>query len=293
MLSWKQLPYFLAVARAGSLRAGAETLGATHATTRRQIDALEARLGVRLLTRARAGVTLTEAGRRLLDEALEAERHLTAAEARVRGLDREASGLVRLSCEPMIAHHLLGPILAGFAARYPDVDFDLTVHDAFDDVANQAADVALRIAAQVGPGVEARRIAAFEVATFASRAYVADRVPLAGPGGAGLAWVGYDDGGAEGRIAASAYPAARMRYRSGDLDSLIELVRAGAGLAVLPVWVATRYPELQRLPGAKVDTGRGIWLVINADLARVTRVRLFVAGLGRALAAALGAGAPA
>ena len=70
---WGQMPYFLAVARGGSLRAAAEALGATHGTVNRQLQALEASYGVQLFRRTRAGVELTEAGEALIPSAEEAE----------------------------------------------------------------------------------------------------------------------------------------------------------------------------------------------------------------------------
>ena len=65
-MDWKSLPAFLAVARHGSLRSAAEQLGGTHATLRRQVEALEAQLGTQLFRRGAEGLSLTAAGRRLL-----------------------------------------------------------------------------------------------------------------------------------------------------------------------------------------------------------------------------------
>ncbi|HHC30032.1 MAG TPA: LysR family transcriptional regulator [Rhodobacterales bacterium] len=284
--AWSALPHFIAVARAGSFRAGAEAIGATHATTRRQIDALEAELGAQLLVRGQRGVRLTEAGQRLLAEASEAERHVAAGTARVRGLDREASGRVLLSCEPMLAHSLLAPILAEFTQRYTEIDIHLDVGDAFADVAGQEADLALRIAQTPPEGVRAERLCPLSVATFASERYLTERLADAGPRGEGLAWIVHSDGEAAQRVAASPYPAAAIRFRTDDPDSHIALARAGAGMTVLPLLVAARHPDLRQLRGTWVETDRAVWLIINADLARVTRVRRLARHIARAINAA-------
>ena len=73
MVDWKHLPAFLAVARAGSLRGAADATDGTHATVRRQVEALEAQLATQLFRRTANGLALTAAGRRLLPEALAAE----------------------------------------------------------------------------------------------------------------------------------------------------------------------------------------------------------------------------
>ena len=70
-MDWKSLPAFLAVARAGSLRGAAEQLDGTHATVRRQVEGLEAQLGVQLFRRSAGGLELSAAGRKLLPQALE------------------------------------------------------------------------------------------------------------------------------------------------------------------------------------------------------------------------------
>ena len=61
MVDWKSLPAFLAVARAGSLRGAAEQLDGTHATVRRQVEGLEAQLGVQLFRRSAGGLELSAA----------------------------------------------------------------------------------------------------------------------------------------------------------------------------------------------------------------------------------------
>ena len=124
IMDWKSLPAFLAVARNGSLRAAAEHMGGTHATLRRQIEALEAQLGTQLFRRGTDGLSLTAAGQRLLPQALaaEAEAALLKGFNAVQGLDREASGRIRLSADPMTAHYLLAPVLADFAALYPEIE---------------------------------------------------------------------------------------------------------------------------------------------------------------------------
>jgi DNA-binding transcriptional LysR family regulator len=95
-MDWNGLPYFLAVARRGSLRGAAEEIGATHATINRNLRALETAYGVRLFERTARGVRLTEAGALLLPEAEAAEQAIIAARRRVQGLDREAAGLIRI-----------------------------------------------------------------------------------------------------------------------------------------------------------------------------------------------------
>jgi len=143
-MDWKSLPAFLAVARAGSLRGGAEQSEGTHATVRRQIEALEARLGVQLFRRGADGLHLTAAGRALLPQALEAEAALLKGFNAVQGLDREAAGRIRLSADPMTAHFLLAPVLVEFSDLYPDIEIDLSLSYSIDSIARLETDVSIR-----------------------------------------------------------------------------------------------------------------------------------------------------
>ena len=117
-MNWAELPYYLAVARKGSLRSAADSLGATHATVDRHLKSLEASFSVRLFDRTRTGLALTEAGEALVPLAEEAEMAVIAARRRLSGLDREAakcrpsprrsmprpSGSGRFAIRPAIAH---------------------------------------------------------------------------------------------------------------------------------------------------------------------------------------------
>ena len=284
MLDWKLLPYFLAVARAGSLRGAAEAMDATHATVKRNLEALEARYGVQLFARARSGLELTSAGKSLLPAALEAEEVIARGRAGVQGLDRAASGRIRLSVDPMTAHLLLAPILARFAALYPEIAFDLNLTYEIEPLSELKADVSIRHAAEITEDVTARKLYPLSLATMASREYIDRRLPDAGPRGAGLAWLGYGDAPELlAWIRDSPFPDAAVRHLVPDPEMHLHLARAGAGMTILPRWVPDRFPELQRVPGTGLDERRNTWIVLRSDLARTRRVRIFVDYLAEAL----------
>ena len=108
--------------------------------------------------------------------------------------------------------------------------------------------------------------------------------PFYGTNEKGLQWIGY---GPVPELLAyvqnSPYPKARVRHTIADPEMHLQLARAGAGIAVLPVWVEAKFPELQRVPGTKLDERRSIWVLLHSDLRRVRRVRLFVDYLCAAL----------
>ncbi|WP_424934113.1 LysR family transcriptional regulator [Amaricoccus macauensis] len=284
MTDWKSLPAFLAVAREGSLRAAAEQVGGTHATLRRQIEALEAGLGVQLFRRAADGLHLTAAGRTLLPQALEAEAALLKGFNAVQGLDREASGRIRLSADPVTAHYLLAPVLAEFSALYPEIEIELQLSYGIDSIRRHETDVSIRHVLAVDDEAVGRKLFPLSIGIFAARSYLDRALPRAGPKGQGLEWIGYGEVPELLEIIrASPFPEARIRHTIPDPGMHLHLARAGAGLTVLAAWVEARFPELQRVPGTVLDERRSTWVLYREDLRRVRRVRLFVDYLSAAL----------
>ena len=285
-MDWAKLPYFLAVARGGSLRAAAETLGGTHATVDRNLKALENAYGVRLFDRSKSGLSLTTAGEALVPLAQEAEASIIAARRRLQGLDREASGTVRLSVPTPFASAILPGILAGFEAAYPEIELDITVTNRFEDINRAEADVSLRVAHQVDDDVVGRKLLQYGAGIYASEDYIAQTFPEAGPKGEGLQWVGWGDSAPlPDWVRDSPFPRARVRYRARSPSLIAHLVRTGVGMSYMPCWVAHFVPGLALVPGTEVALDRTIWLLLHSDLQRTTRVRLLVDHLAKELRA--------
>lgn len=152
------MPYFLAVARMGSLRAAAEELNATHGTVNRRVRALETALGVQLFARTRSGLQPTRAGRSLLPIAEEAEVLFLGARRHLQGLDRQDTGVVRFSLTGTMAYEIVSPILVRFFEEYPEIDLEIHVSDRFEDINRLETDVSLRVAYEVTDDVVARRL---------------------------------------------------------------------------------------------------------------------------------------
>ena len=287
MQDWEQMPFFLAVARTGSLRSAAEHLGATHATVRRRIEALENSYGVQLFRRTRRGLTLSAAGETLLPEAEEAELLLSRARNGLQGLDREASGKIRISVDPMTGHFLLAPVFAEFCRIYPQVDLEISLTFEIEAISKLETDIAIRHAAEITDDVVARKLQALPIGIFASKDYIEANFPPKGRQGQGLDFIGYGPvPELMDWIERSPFPQANIRHEVLDPEMHLHLVRAGAGMSFLPTWCAQVFPELQRVPGSMLDETRKTWVVFHEDLRRIKRVRIFVDFLAQSLIAA-------
>ncbi|MDJ0827165.1 MAG: LysR family transcriptional regulator [Rhodobacter sp.] len=276
-MDWARLPYFLAVARTGSLRAAAETVGGTHATVDRNLKALEATYGVRLFDRSKSGLSLTSAGAALVPMAEAAEDAVIAGRRRLQGLDREASGTVRLSVPTPFGSLILPEILARFARAYPEIELDIAVTNRIEDITRSETDVSVRVAFHVDDDVVGRKVLDYAVGLYASPAYLDRSFAQAGPKGEGLQWVGWGSSTSEAEwVRDSPFPKAALRYKVRSPSMIVHMTRAGLGMSYLPHWVAHDVPDLVPVPGTDFKLDRAIWLLLHSDLQRTTRVRLLV-----------------
>ncbi len=275
-LNWDDLKYFLAVARAGTLRGGADSIQANHTTLARRLSVMEERVGSRLFDRSKAGLVLTQLGEDLMPYAERVEDEMTAASRVIVGRDAQPSGTIYVSMPHGLAMTSIMDDLAHFADLYPDIDLNMTFSNDVADLARREADVSLRIANEVTDDVVGRRLVQMSQAAYCTKDY-AQRIR--DNGGEGLQLIGWHE--PEGETTAkwvldSYYPKARLRHRVSELVPLITLAAAGLGMAYLACNLGDRHPGLIRAPFQKPLPYRSIWLLLHKDLRNTARVRLFV-----------------
>lgn len=276
-MDWTAMPFFLAVAREGSLRAAAQRLGATHATVDRHVKSLERDYGVRLFDRTSAGMPLTLAGESLLPMAEAAEDAMHGARARVLGLDQAAQGSVVVSVPPLLAYDVLAPMFLMFSESYPDIDLSIRVTDRFEDLTRLEADVSIRIAPEVTDDVVGRKLVPSAMGLFCSRQYLAEKVRHAGPEGEGLDWVSWTNPEKVRKWAVKrGLGRAGARHVAPDVLMQKAMIKAGFGFGYLPIWTPTYEPDLVRMPDTPLLSNRWIWLLMHGELRKTARVRAFV-----------------
>ncbi|MEI9904418.1 MAG: LysR family transcriptional regulator [Asticcacaulis sp.] len=139
---------FLAVAREGSFTRAAAKLGVSPSALSHTLRALEARLGVRLLTRTTRSVAPTEAGERLL---LHVGPHFDGIETELAALSElrdKPAGTVRLTAGEHSAETVLLPALTRLLANYPDIKVEITVDYGLTDIVAERFDAGVRLASR-------------------------------------------------------------------------------------------------------------------------------------------------
>jgi DNA-binding transcriptional LysR family regulator len=141
----KQLESFVAVATKGSLTASALAEGVAPAVIGRRIDALEERLGVKLLVRTTRRITLTHEGSAFLEDCQRLLADLSNAEASVSAGGVKASGYLRITAPAGFGRRHVAPLVPKFLALHPDVNISLNLSDRVVDIVNEGFDCAVRV----------------------------------------------------------------------------------------------------------------------------------------------------
>jgi DNA-binding transcriptional LysR family regulator len=141
----KQIESFVAVATKGSLTAAAHAEGLAPAVIGRRIDALEERLGVKLLVRTTRRINLTHEGSAYLEDCQRILAELASAEASVSAGGVKASGHLRVTAPAGFGRRHVAPLVPHFVALHPDVSLSLNLSDRLVDIVNEGFDCAVRV----------------------------------------------------------------------------------------------------------------------------------------------------
>lgn len=270
--SWDDLRVFLHIGRTGSLTAAASSLGVSHATVFRRLQQLEAEVGVRLFTRSRAGYALTVAGQELMQVATGIELELAAATRHLGSRAAWPGGVVRLTTTDTLMHAALSPLLTSYQ-RSAGVQLLINTSTVQQDILKGEADVAIRAGGRPSDPLVARRLCRIESTVYRSR-------KIGGVMPSNLAdypWVAGDDTFAH--LDSSKWLLqqgldAQAVLRTNSHVNILNLVKAGAGLAVLPCYLGDLEPSLCRVIPIPPKMWRSdLWLLTRVELRQVPRIK--------------------
>nr|WP_257785882.1 LysR family transcriptional regulator [Hyphomonas sp. Mor2] len=170
--NWDRLRVFRLVAEAHSMTAAARTLGESTPTVSRRINDLERELGTKLFQRSKRGVELTAAGKRLLDLVQKMQGLVETVGDQVAENNKTISGAVKIKAGDGLGPFWIARHLPAFHQSVPNVQIDLEIGLAVDEVVHRQADLAIVFEKPTHPEIIAQRLGTLHYMCFASEAYI-------------------------------------------------------------------------------------------------------------------------
>lgn len=170
---YTELQVFIAVAESEGFAAGARKLGISPPVATRAVADLEARLGIKLLTRSTRHVRLTDAGKRYLDDAKRILSDLSEADEAATGINGEPSGHLAITAPLLFGKMFVLPGVIDFLNRYPKMEVNALFLDRIVNLLEEGLDVGIRIGELADSSMRAIRVGAVKRVVCASPDYLA------------------------------------------------------------------------------------------------------------------------
>lgn len=287
MEHWDEVRTAYQVARQGTVSGAAEVLGVHHATVIRHIDALEARLGVKLFQRHARGYTPTESGEDLARVAQTTEDQLQQLVGRIRGRGADVSGELMVTSIVELSNFLV-PVLSEFKDNYPGVVLRYLTDARVFRLEYGEAHVAIRAGSVPDePDNVVQPLTKLKIGFYASKSYVEKHgLPKDEDDLVNHFFVGNDN--PDGRAPFQQWlrakvPYERVVFRATDTYSMITAVRSGAGMGFMPVAQGAEDPDLVEVMPPKEEWVAPLWLVTHVDLHRTAKVQALLVHLKEAV----------
>lgn len=281
-----QIETFAAVVEHGGFAAAARILGRDPSVLSRRIDALERRLGVRLLARTTRKLGLTEVGAAYLQKIRGVLAELTAADLEATEGAVRPRGLLRVTMPGTFARLWVVPWLPDFLREFPEIEIELELGNRFFDLVEEKLDMAIRIGGLADSSLVVRHLASFDTVLSASPAYLKE---------AGTPHTLNDLQGHRclGLTVPAFWPEWRLRrgeeratvrvpsqFRTDDGSSMVHAALGGGGIMLASQWSCGRHIAEGRLvrvlPEWRMDHEGSAQIVLPPGRLVPAKTRVFI-----------------
>lgn len=277
LVNWEDLKVFLAVARRKKLASAAMELKLDITTVSRRIKRLEDSLGQTLFERLRTGHALTSHGNDILIYAEQIESGFEKIGSSKLSAPNTPSGTIRISVAEGFGGELLAPIIGHFKVRFPDIEIDLVSGSGFLSLAKREADVAIGLTRPKSKHIVSELLRTYKLHLYAHCNYL-NGLPtirtISDLGGHTL--IDYVDDliySDKLRYFEEYLPGHRPTIRSTSIMAQRNLVENGAGIAILPDFLA---PDkfVKVLPN-QIEIDRQFWFSCHQSVVPLGKIKAF------------------
>ncbi len=284
-LNWDLLRTFLTVARTGKLTKAARNLKIDHSTLSRRMKTLERELNTQLFSRSLTGYELTEQGERLLTQA-------EGMETAVFGINQEfaeesssVSGTVRVGAPDGFGTAFLAPRIGLLLNEHPDLEVEIVAAPRRFSLSKREADISIGLFRPAHGRHRALKLTDYELGLYISREHQARFSALSSIKDlSDYPFISYIDDlifTPELDYVSAVSKDIVPQIRSSNLLAQMRATIAGAGVCILPFFLANERTDLIRILQQEVKIMRTFWMVSHSDMQQLSRVRAvaeFIAG---------------
>ena len=278
--NWDEIRTAYQVARVGTVSGAAEILGVHHATVIRHIDALEARLGVKLFQRHARGYTATEAGTDLMKVATATDDQFTQLVGRIKGRGGAVTGELVVTTVSGIST-FLAPALTRFQIENPELSIRYLTDERLFRLEYGEAHVAIRAGKMPEePDNVVQPFMTLRVRMVAAQSYI-DRygMPQDVDDLANHRFVADDNDNLRAPFhlwMKENVPSSSIVFRATEDTAQEAALIEGAGIGFAPDWCPARNPNLVEVMAPRDEWHPQLWLVTHVDLHRTAKVQAFL-----------------
>jgi len=268
---------FLVLSRAKTYSAAGAELGLNHTTIARRIQRLESKVNSRLLLPSHTGWILTPEGQALLPSALAIEQALRQASGLNSAKSSEPHGFVKVNATEVFGAIIAAPALTSVQRRYPAITLDLTFHANHITTHGQSSDLDITfLPPRANTGVHTHQLPVFEFGLYCTSEYIEK---------SGLlkcleeltnhTLIRYiDEFPIDSRASDLLTLTAGRTIGAASIFAQHQMMRLGAGIGVLPAYLAEQEREFVRLLAAEVSVEASYWMSSNVRTLERPEVRI-------------------
>lgn len=283
------LRFLLVVARTGRRAAAAADLGVNDSTVTRRIRSLERTLGVRLIQMGNTGWELTAAGHTVATAAAPIEAAVERAANSVFGEDIESlRGTVRVGAPDAFGACFVAPALARMRREHPHLSIELMTATRQTNLHQSDYDLTVTVGEPSNTRLVSEQLTTYALGLYATRRYLEDfGCPTSIPEISDHTLIWFVDSLLQvGELDLDRHiPGATAQFTSTNVFAHVEATRVGAGIGLLPTFLARRHDDLVPVLANEVDVRIGYCLATRRDRLSSPAVQEIRAAIHRELAA--------
>lgn len=277
MFNWDDLKFFLELCRKAKLVRAAETLRVDHTTVSRRVAALERALGTKLVEKTELGYRPTDAGEKLIPIAEQMENSALYLQDDIGEGGSQLSGPVRVGSPDGFGSFFLAPNLPNLITAHPGLEIDLVAVPRYVSLSRREADLSVTLDRPTTGRLYARKLTDYHLQLYASREYMKQRDPVTRRRDLRKhPLIGYIEDlvfAPELRYMEAVGKDLTAGFRSTSLVAQRQAILAGAGIGVLPKFIANEDDRLVPILGKEFRLIKTFWLLIHEDIRGLARVR--------------------